>query len=256
MPWRIRAGQHIGRDHLLYNRNCQDGLAVFDGEIRGEDVMIGVLCDGCSGSDKNSGRYSEVGARAAAPYVAQAVKQLLEKDTEISLIPVLLWEQLIGWLRRTIDEYQLDEASKAQLIANYFLFTVVGMIVTERTIVLFSIGDGTLVIGEDVKILDCNNTPPYPAYHCIDRNFLTSLKEDLPQEFEVLLIDRATSGVKRVAIGTDAWHQEQALLSGIWGHDHVAGLQRFINAKSNNERHFSDDVSMITWEDLGEQEHS
>jgi Protein phosphatase 2C len=255
MPWRIRAGQHIGRDHLLYNRNCQDGITVFDGKIKGEDVMIGVLCDGCSGSDKNSGRYSEVGARAATPYLVQTVKRLLEKDTEISLIPVLLWDQLIGWLRRTIDEYQLDEASKAQLIANYFLFTVVGMIVTDRTIVFFSVGDGIIVIDKDVRILDCNNTPPYPAYHCADKRFLT-LTEDVPQGFEVLLIDRATSPVRRVAIGTDAWHHEQELLTGIWGHEHIAGLQRFINAQSNNERHFSDDVTMITWEDLGEQENS
>src|SRR6266568_2543972 len=53
--------------------------------------------------------------------------------------------------------------------------------------------------------------------------------------------------LKRLAIGSDAWMEEQALLDQVWGLKPPAGLQLQMNRWSD-ARHLKDDASMIVVE--------
>ncbi len=167
-----------GAEHRFSNKNCQDGMCFIDRDI----YMIGVVCDGC-GSSPNS----EIGAQIGAQLIASAIQRKLEAYRG------LLYEQggfFHQFSTKTITELFNDAFFEAVLqdtvaqirvlaqqmhsrlsvaIRDSFLFTVVGVVVTEPCIVTFSIGDGYIIINDQITDLSISsrlegNYPLYLAY--------------------------------------------------------------------------------------------
>jgi hypothetical protein len=240
--FKVRKGSHIGRGHLLKFTNCQDAHALYEGEVNGKAVVIGIICDGCS-----EGTSSEVGAKQAVEFLVREALTLVQTGAPVRVIPEILYGQLIEFLRATVSiGYNfVSTGDKVNFIKNFLLFTVVGFITLEDEGVLFVTGDGTFVIYGEATFIDQKNMPTYPAYHLVERSRLTADASELPTSFDVHPLDMST--LERLAIGSDAWQLEQALLNEVWGFTNPAGLQRKINLWSR-DKHFEDDVTLITVE--------
>jgi serine/threonine protein phosphatase PrpC len=161
MNFEVAAGSVLGREHRKTGKNNQDAYAIH------EDVhkIIAVVCDGCG-----SARSSEVGSNIGSRLIVQAlnshllmsgsVKEALEKTRQDVL--------------RNIKDLAIGMGDDlCQTILDYFLFTVVGIVVTSEKTVIFSIGDGFYAFNGNVCRIGPfpNNAPPYMTYDLI-REFL------------------------------------------------------------------------------------
>lgn len=152
----IAAGSVPGRSHVLAGRPNQDAYAFAAGE-RG---LVALVADGCGSTE-----HSEVGASMGVRVIASA---LLERiDAGASVADPATWADV-----RSRALSALEAAARAmggplaRTVADYFLFTVLGIAIDEARAVVFGIGDGFFVIGgERVRIGPFpNNAPPYLAY--------------------------------------------------------------------------------------------
>lgn len=155
--FQLASGSVIGRDHRLVNRNCQDGVYVIDSGPR----RVAVITDGCG-----SGRHSEVGAKLGAQMLAESIYQASGYHTDLwvnwqrvrmhvlSNLDVLA-RQMGGNYRRTVEEF--------------FLFTVVGVVMAGDKAAFFALGDGVIAINGEVVDLGPfpGNAPPYLGYGLI-----------------------------------------------------------------------------------------
>lgn len=220
----VRAGQIIGRDHLARQANCQDSYAL----IERDAYLIGVVCDGCG-----EGQHSEVGATLAAPYLADQLACLLDKGEALERLPDLSGDKALNFLRSLLGV--IRPSNNAAFIKDYFLFTLLGMVVTPTAGIIFAAGDGTIMINDQVMIRDQSNTPEYLAYRL--------LEPTRPSRVDVYQLDPTW---QRAAIMSDGF--ETVLLPQIWGYDHPRGLQRKLNFWSGEQHRFRDDATIIAAE--------
>ncbi len=247
--YQVRKATHAGRGHLLSFINNQDSLALFDGEINGQHIIIGIVSDGCSGADEEKkDMHTEIGSRLTSTFLVHEAVMLLKQGVATSVVPSLLYPDLLRFLGRTLNEYSFtDQTDKAAFIQHHLLATVVGFITSDEIIVVFYTGDGTIVINDQVDFIDSDDHPLYPAYHLVDRSALQT-STPLPTGFETSIY--LTDTITRLAIGSDAWKHESELINDIWGFKNPAGLQRRLNVWSKNDKRFYDDVTLITVEML------
>jgi hypothetical protein len=227
-----RAGQIIGRDHLARQVNCQDALGM--GQYG--PYAVGIVCDGCS-----EGANSEVGAKLAARYLVEEAGRLLGQQQPPEAVPNLLYAGLVRYLNAVLVATQPE--NRTSFVTDNLLFTVVGMIVSEGGGVVFTAGDGLTLIDNDLRQIDQENRPAYPAYHLVK----DALPEDyaMPCAFDVQPIPM---NWQQVAIASDGF--EADLLPEVWCQTHPRGLQRRMNVWSNQEYRFQDDATIITIERL------
>jgi hypothetical protein len=163
----IAAGSTPGRDHLfqgglLIGKNNQDAYAWRT--LHGGNTVAAVVCDGC-GSHRNS----EVGAKIGAALLLSAIERRLPAAPASQQLPAEFWETVrqdvladIRLLARTMA----GSTSVTETLAEYFLFTIVGTLVTPNACWVFSIGDGVVIVDGVLENLGPfpGNAPPYLAY--------------------------------------------------------------------------------------------
>lgn len=186
----IASGSIVGRRHRHIYQNNQDAYDC----ITNEDATIAVVCDGCSG-----GKHSEVGAKLGAKLIIQEIAFALKNCSEVTKFDDIFWEEItqkvvekIGQIAQTIDS-----KTPIQIIINdYFLFTIIGVVITPDETVIFSLGDGVIAINNKVKIIgeEYQNKPPYLAYK------LCSDYQDIKIKIESQL---PTNNVSSLLIGSD-----------------------------------------------------
>lgn len=230
----IRAGQVIGRDHLLRQANCQDGYAL----IQTEQHIIGIVCDGCG-----DGKHTEVGAKLAANYLAGQAVDLLSVGHNIEEIPDLLYPCMVQYLKDLIGLTQPRD--RLAFLREHLLFTIVGVILSEDDGVIFTAGDGIYAVDSDICEIDQNNEPIYIAYRLLDPTMLNGLS--VPNRFEV---QRIKPDWQQVMISSDGFETE--LMSEVWGLNHPRALQRKLNFWSNQEHRLRDDTTLIAIEKVNQ----
>ncbi|MBI4136643.1 hypothetical protein HY469_01120 [Candidatus Roizmanbacteria bacterium] len=239
--FRVRKASHVGRGHLLDFVNRQDSHVLFEGELNNKRTIVGIVCDGCS-----EGTFSEVGANLASNFLVREVARLLKQGVPLSIVPTVVYTALVNFLQGILLGFSfVNPSDRVSFIKNNLLFTVVGFILNEEEATVFLAGDGVIVINEEVTYVDSGNRPSYPAYHLVDRSVLENQASPLPTGFEITPIP--INQLSRLAIGSDAWKDEQDLINQIWGFTNPAGLQRKLNLWSKEKR-FRDDVTIITVE--------
>lgn len=251
--FRLHSGIVTGRDHFLAGENRQDALRVKHHDEDGKEFIVAVVSDGCG-----EGKYSEVGAHFTAETTLRKMDVVID-DIVASNFGTLetaaksAYQYLFGGFRQILSVFSRWESppSEMEIIRDHLLATVMGVVVTQTEGMIFYQGDGIYVIDDDVTVIDQDNYPLYPAYHLVDRQYLVGSASSIPKQFTVVAFD--PKQVNRVAIATDGWKEDIALLPEVWGITHPAGLQRKMNVWSR-QKHFSDDASIVVveWDTQGE----
>jgi hypothetical protein len=189
----IASGSIVGRKHRHIYQNNQDGYDY----IRNELVTIAVVCDGCS-----SGKHSEVGAKLGAKLVVKVIADQLKEESQTEIVSKItpeFWqkisEKVVKQLRQITETLTIDQ-SLTQIVNDYFLFTIVGVVITPLETVIFSVGDGVIALNDEIKIVgeEYQNKPPYLAYN------LCNYSEEVELEIHYQI---PTEQVSSLLIGTD-----------------------------------------------------
>lgn len=162
-------GSVIGKDHRRAGRNNQDAYFF----KKSGDFTVALVSDGCGSS-----RYSEVGAHLAVELIGN---NLLEQS--LRFFPGRKEEDAVTLSRPLpiLERVRLDVVSSIRVLANqmgpslskivndYFLFTLVGALITPIESYFFSIGDGVIFVnGGMIQIGPFeNNAPPYLGYEIV-----------------------------------------------------------------------------------------
>jgi hypothetical protein len=165
-----------------------------------EDRLVAVLCDGCSSTP-----HAEVGAKIGAKLISQVIFDDLSNKSWGS------WSDRIAvsftWVDRYIPERLLAYAQELsgihgdyeQVVLDYFLFTVMGVVMTPDQTVVFSLGDGVYAVNGEVTQIEAyeGNAPPYLGYACMHSfKFPGKLKFEIRASME-------TKDVNSILIGSD-----------------------------------------------------
>jgi hypothetical protein len=167
------------------------------------DSIVAVVCDGCG-----SGEHSEVGAKISARIFTHFLSEEADRYVkQTSQNPERNIE--FGWERiKSVVLGQISVLASAmgesfsRTINDYFLFTVVGAVITKRDTFLFSIGDGVFIVNGRVVQLGpfLNNAPPYLAYNLTGSSLTDSQPEFLNIRVEPTI---PTYQIQSLVIGSD-----------------------------------------------------
>ncbi len=199
----VAAGSVIGRDHLkdLGWRNNQDTVAT----VVGNGCIALVVADGCSASEQSTASHNEVGAQIGCKLIAKAVSSasqsfqesvekhgIISAAFEMELIRMRVLEQIKQLAVLMGGDFHLN-------IRDYFLFTLVGALITPVKAFVFSIGDGVVFVnGELIRIGPFpNNQPPYLGYGLVKSTIDPSLCKFT---FHAIL---PTDEITSILVGTD-----------------------------------------------------
>jgi Protein phosphatase 2C len=180
----IAGGTVTGRSHVLSERCNQDAYTWL---VRGGS-LVAVVCDGCG-----SGAHSEVGAQLGARLVVESLSRRLGEGA--SLDGPDLWaacqHDVLGVLRGVAVAMG---GRLAETVAEYFLFTVVGVALSGERGCVFAAGDGVIAVDGDLARLGPfpGNEPPYLGYGLLDRPVGLSVVRSF-----------AAAEVRSVLVGTD-----------------------------------------------------
>jgi hypothetical protein len=192
----LAGGSVTGRSHLRVGKNNQDayyGVCL-------ENCSIAVVCDGCG-----SGNCSEVGAKIGAKLVVSAIAKICQDYPSPS---EEMWEKVRQYVLKKLQDLALAMDSNGTLfktiIRHYFLFTIVGVLITKTGVTIFSIGDGVIIINGKIKQLGpfAKNAPPYLAYSLFGNQNIDPKFDDAQWQFQIQKqspINQVTS----ILIGTD-----------------------------------------------------
>jgi hypothetical protein len=233
----VRAGSVTGSEHILRAANSQDKFRYSQFVIGGREYAVGIVCDGCS-----EGQHSEVGAALLAEFLSRRAEKLLSDGFHIGEVPDLLYHWALQFLKSLSDWLLGTDYNQNDLTGfakDYLLATVVGFIVGDEQTVIFSAGDGLILVNDHTLVLNQDNRPTYLAYDILNPAHLTENRSSTG--FETQFYD--TSAIERLAIWTDGFDpalaHELTELSA-----HPRALQRKLNVWSSQKR-FHDDTTGI-----------
>lgn len=164
----IAGGSIIGREHLRTGKNCQDGYAWKEAG----GVTVAVVCDGCGSSD-----HSEVGSKMGAKIVVNSVLGFYLMHPGAFPYVAMKNPGLQAVQRSVLTTIQSAAnqmaGSFSENISDYFLFTILGLILDENDgkAYIFGCGDGTFYVNDvATRIPSPNNAPGYLSYNLIETN--------------------------------------------------------------------------------------
>lgn len=189
----LAGGSVAGKAHLVAGRNNQDAFCW----ASDPDGLVAVVCDGCG-----SGSHSEVGAQLGARLLVQAARRRLQAVVDGPELLEQVRQEVLANLRPLV--LGMAGASVFRTVADHFLFTIVGVVITARGATTFSLGDGLVTINGDRTELGPfpNNEPPYLGY--------ALLPGAVDRPFEIHR-SMATSDLQSLLLGTDGAIQIDAL---------------------------------------------
>jgi len=199
----VAAGSVPGREHLRLKRGSQDAFS-----FRQErDCLVAVVCDGCG-----SGAHSEVGAKLGARLLVSGLIARLADGREPSrdILAAAVREDLLSQLEFIATAIGGDPRD---VISEYFLFTVVGAVITPTITMTFSIGDGLVAVnGKCAELGPFNdNQPPYPAYELLCPGFVDTYLE--------VHTAAPTAGISSMVLASDGALDLRDPLDEFWRRD-------------------------------------
>jgi hypothetical protein len=207
--FQVSGGTVTGRQHLrpFGIKNNQDA---FTWDV-GKDAFVAVVCDGCG-----SHPHSEVGAKLGSKMIAKSVMDLVGRNLA-GIHQESFWQRVRDDVLMNIRFNARNMGNSLSTVVNeYFLFTVMGVLVTEQQTVVFGIGDGVYAVNGSIFTVGPfpNNAPPYLGY-----GITGSLAFAKPEMLQFQLHQAlATESVSSILIGsdgvTDLISAEQRLLPG------------------------------------------
>lgn len=198
-------GSVTGRDHRLgVPKNRQDDFVI----VHGPNVMVAVIADGCSSGGQASLAdrsvtclgSSEVGASLAVRLLSELLVRLLSQGHEVdSAFLKRAQNDLIAQLHVLANAMG---GSLSEVVDRYFLFTLIGVIMTEQTTTFFALGDGVIVVNDDMTVLEAgaDNQPIYLGYSLSG----SSLTDGQPELLDLGIVQELpTDELDHFLIGSD-----------------------------------------------------
>ncbi len=147
-------GSTMGRDHRLVPKNNQDSVYV----TQNEWCTIGVVADGYG-----SGVHSEIGAQLGVRLLAE----LLLNEAAQRKAGQIHWPQVQRHLLADLDTLARRlGGTYRQVVEEFLLFTIVGVLLTNEQAMFFALGDGVVIVNNTLHQLGpfTGNMPPYVGY--------------------------------------------------------------------------------------------
>jgi hypothetical protein len=197
--FQIAAGSTVGTEHLRIKKNNQDAFFY----LTSPDTIIGVVCDGCG-----SQSHSEVGAKLGASLLASSLQHYLQlsgKDVNFERCLQLAQADVLAHLRTMVSKMATSHTGYTPLVCNYFLFTVIGFVITEDTTWIFSLGDGVTYLNGEARIQEFEgNAPPYLGYNLLPSHHLTQFETGEPHQLDIRVnVELPTDELRSLMVGTD-----------------------------------------------------
>lgn len=254
--WRLREGTKQGTKHVRLGYNNQDAAVSqsFTIPAFGRTYHVGLVSDGCSGNPTFS--HTEVGAHIGAIYSFRRIQELICARVPLAQIPQVLYP--------SITEFMLDMANKlmpshvvwnypimlkdrekfngqTRLRTDYLAATLLGFIADGEDLVIFSAGDGVILVNDNLNVIDQNDKPDYPviSINSPGQGFSTTVLK--------------MNEVQRLAISTDGlgglMENSPEFRNRLFDHQsgQITGLQTLLNITSMQApEHMKDDCTVIT----------
>lgn len=195
--YQISGGSIIGTSHRQINSNNQDAY-YFNSD---KDLTVVLVTDGCS-SCPFSETGSKIGIKLIAKSISTQAKRRMENNSDF-LSQEVFWkrvkEDVLAYIRTLSN--QMDD-SVSMMVSNYFLFTIVGAVISPTEAVFFSLGDGVVIVNEETYKIGPfeNNAPPYLTYGLVE----TNISSKNPGFLDFKIIKKLpTSELNSFLVGTD-----------------------------------------------------
>jgi len=149
----IQSFSIIGRKHAIHEDPNQDYSAIYEGE----SFLIATICDGCSGA-RSSHFGSMIGSQIFNAEVAKIIPfHFIDECTDISLVEhnvrcIVMYavaelrktiSHIVGKLYSAPEKFESYHAhSRLTILMDYFLFTLLSVIVTKKYAIIIACGDG------------------------------------------------------------------------------------------------------------------
>jgi hypothetical protein len=194
----ITGASVTGTNHVKRGMNNQD----FFHWLCTDEYIIAVVSDGCG-----STKYSEVGSRLLSNIFTHYMAKYLERSKGVKSEYLFQCE---GWW----EELRQDVLARIRLIAqemgedwwtilrDYFLATLVGVVIREDTTCIFSCGDGVFAVNGEFQEIGPfeGNKPPYLVYGLTGSEITDSDASLLHMQQQCMV---PTSEIDSLMIGTD-----------------------------------------------------
>lgn len=188
----------VGPDHAKKFDNGQDAFLTSRVKLDkpaacgGNDFLIGVVSDGCGSSAR-----SDVGSKLISSFLIRAVTdRLCLSKNKISTDE--FWAEVKNQILNAVEGVTACmHMAPFYNLADYFMATLVGYVVSPTTTVLFNIGDGYFIINGMVIQLPprAGNYPDYIAYNMVSG--------EEKREFNLRTYSTAT--IKTLVVATDGF---------------------------------------------------
>jgi hypothetical protein len=182
--WQIAGASIAGSDHTMPGKpgykNNQDAHYIYSSDR----MTIGIVADGCG-----SGISSEVGSKIGVRLLGEIIRDMLDRGS------MLDWDRIRMTLLAQISVLASAMGrSLSTTVGDYFLFSLVGYIITQTETHICHCGDGIYVVDGVVTQLGPypNNAPPYLSY---------GLLGDASSILHTISLP--TDSITSIAVGTD-----------------------------------------------------
>lgn len=199
MNFKVAGGSVIGARHLSKGKNNQDSFHI----QKNNDTIVAVVTDGC-GSSKNSEVGAKIGAQNTVKIINSYLKQYVENRSAWKQDGAV-WENINYDIVKNIsNSVNQIKGGHVDVLMDYFLFTIIGFIITDDLTYIFNIGDGAWIENGNINKIGPfpGNAPPFIGYACLKNNFL--FKESLSSyntDFNVKIFN--TENIESLLIGSD-----------------------------------------------------
>jgi len=239
MNWIVNKASIIGRDHELAKRNCQD----FCEFKQTEDVIAGVVCDGCS-----EGKFSEVGATLLGKLILDRLAHC-SKFEDSGLVGFYIQVEIKNFISSLMSFFCESEDEKVRFVVDHLLATLLFCYITNENVFIGNAGDGVIIKDDNVNIIDQNSQPYYPAYRSIKKEYLTVKDSSVG-----FITAEQITNLRRIVIGSDGIIPliNQNKVNELFG-TKARQLQRKFNVWSDKDKMFYDDASCIVFERIEDE---
>lgn len=251
----MRAGSKQGSKHVRLGINNQDAHVSQSITIPtfGKQFNIGLVSDGCTGQPLFS--HTEVGAHLVSLYAYRRIQELICSRVQLAQIPQVLYP--------SITEFMLDLMTKVmpphvvwnypvkikdrekytgqtRFRTDYLAATILGFISDGEDLVIFSAGDGVILVNDDLTIIDQDDKPEYPviSVNKPGQGFVTT-------SYRMCDVDRvaiSTDGLKLPLQNSEFRNQLFQFKPELY-----LGLQTLLNITFNNSPELMlDDCTVVT----------
>lgn len=246
---RMRSGTHQGSRHRQLGINNQDarlaecfGIPAFS-----KTYHVGLVSDGCTGYPAFS--RTEVGSNLLVLMAYQRIQAFLCSGMKLEDIPRMLFHSVTEFLRTLTNlmappnlhwpyppalTQRKGLSPSERFRTDYLSATLLGFVTDGEDIVVFSAGDGIILMGSDRKVIDQNDRPDYPA----------SSIDNPGRSFELQMAKLAE--IRRLAIMTDGLKTltaDPAFTDRLFSHmpKNPMGVQYLLNVTFNARPEDMDD---------------